>query len=299
MSSKPAARFWIGPSGWSYEDWHGIVYPDSKPRGFKPLAFIAEHFKAVEVNSSFYRIPTARMTAAWVRLVPEDFRFAFKLTRTFTHEAETFPDRSSVEAFLDALTPVRQAGRLGPLLLQFPWSFRYTSEAVDRLRRLAECFAECDRVIEVRHASWAQPEALELLRQVGGICNIDQPRLRNCLGPGTHVFGPTAYVRLHGRNAANWFADDIPTYERYNYLYSDAELREWVGRLNTIAARAENVYVFANNHYRGQGVVNALELRAFLEGGPLRVPPDLLRHYPRLKAVAQPPREPGLFDRLE
>jgi uncharacterized protein YecE (DUF72 family) len=296
MSVPDPARFWIGPSGWSYQDWHGIVYPVRKPRGFKPLTLIARHFNAVEVNSSFYAIPTARMTAAWMPLVPADFRFAFKLTRIFTHEPDPTPDKATVTAFKAALRPVQEAGRLGPLLMQFPWSFRYTAEAVGRLRRLADSFGECDRVVEVRHASWAQPDALDLLRQIGGYCNIDQPRLRNCLGPTEHVFGPTAYVRLHGRNAANWFAENIPTYERYNYLYADAELREWVGRLNAIAAKAENVYVFANNHYRGQGVANALELRSLLEGRPVAVPDDLLRTYPRLKQIALPTRTPGLFD---
>jgi uncharacterized protein YecE (DUF72 family) len=299
VSTKPRGRFWIGPSGWSYPDWHGIVYPACKPRGFKPLAFIAQHFNAVEVNSSFYAIPVARMTAAWVPLVPTEFRFAFKLTRTFTHEPDPVPNPASVAGFTQALQPVKEAQRLGPLLIQFPWSFRYTAEAVERLRRLADAFAEYDRVVEVRHASWAQPDALDVLRTIGGFCNIDQPRLRNCLGPTQHVFGPTAYARLHGRNAANWFADNIPTYERYNYLYSDAELREWVGRLNAIAAQAEHVYVFANNHYRGQGVANALELRALLTGKRVAVPDDLLRTYPHLKYVARPPREPRLFDLAE
>ncbi|MFQ5806827.1 MAG: DUF72 domain-containing protein [Phycisphaerae bacterium] len=299
MSARPPARFWIGPSGWSYPDWHGTVYPVRKPRGFKPLAFIARHFNAVEVNSSFYAIPKPRMTASWVPLVPAEFRFAFKLTRTFTHEPDPVPDPAAVAAFAEGLQPVKEAGRLGPLLIQFPWSFRYRAEAVERLRRLAVGFAEFDRVVEVRHASWAQPEALDLLRQIGGYCNIDQPRLRNCLGPTEHVFGPTAYARFHGRNVANWFADNIPTYERYNYLYSEAELREWVARLNALSAKAQSVYVFANNHYRGQGVANALELRAFLEGGPVSVPNDLLRTYPHLKYVARPPREPGLFDLSE
>jgi uncharacterized protein YecE (DUF72 family) len=296
VTAGPSARFRIGPSGWSYPDWNGIVYPRRKPRGFKSLAFIARQFTAVEVNSSFYAIPTAHTTAAWMPLVPDDFRFAFKLTRTFTHEREAAPDPAAVAAFAEALRPVREAGRLGPLLLQFPWSFRYTAEAIEWLRRLADDFGEFDRVVEVRHASWAQPEALDLLRGVGGYCNIDQPRLRNCLGPTQHVFGPTAYARLHGRNAANWFAENIPTYERYNYLYSDAELREWVVRLNAIGTQAETVYVFANNHYRGQGVANALELRAFLEGEPVAVPDELLRTYPRLKQIALPPREPGLFE---
>jgi uncharacterized protein YecE (DUF72 family) len=296
MSAKPSARFWIGPSGWSYPDWQGIVYPKRKPRGFKPLAFIGEHFNAVEVNSSFYAIPTPRMTANWPPLVPTEFRFAFKLTRSFTHDPSPVPDPVALTAFSAALQPVKDAGRLGPVLMQFPWSFRYSSEAVERLRRLAEGLAEFDRVVEVRHASWAQPEALELLRQIGGYCNIDQPRLRNCLGPTEHVFGPTAYVRLHGRNAANWFAENIPTYERYNYLYSEDELREWVTRLNAIAAKAENVYVFANNHYRGQGPANALELRALLQGQPVAIPDQLLEAYPRLKRIARPADEPGLFD---
>lgn len=296
MSTTRRAKFWIGPSGWSYPDWDGVVYPAPKPRGFKPLAFMGQLFNAVEVNSSFYRIPAARMTAAWVPLVPADFRFSFKLTQTFTHERTELPPQRDVDAFKDALRPARDAGLLGPLLMQFPWSFRYTADAADWLRRLAEAFAEFDRFIEVRHASWTQDEALDALRQAGGYCNIDQPRLRNCIGPTEHVFGANAYVRLHGRNAANWFADNQPTYERYNYLYGEDELREWVGRLNSVARRAADVYVFMNNHYRGQGPANALELRALLESGPVSIPDELVRTYPRLARIAKPPREPGLFD---
>ncbi len=296
MSTYPSSRFWIGPSGWSYPDWHGVVYPKRKPRGFKPLAFIAEHFNAVEVNSSFYAIPTPRVTESWIPLVPADFRFAFKLTRNFTHDPDPVPAPVALTAFSEALRPVEQADRLGPVLMQFPWSFRYTAGAAERLRRLADGLAEFERVVEVRHASWAQPAALDLLRHIGGYCNIDQPRLRNCLGPTQHVFGPTAYVRLHGRNAEKWFAENIPGYERYNYLYSHEELREWIGRLNAIGKQAEHVYVFANNHYWGQGPANALELRALLEDKPVAVPAQLLVTYPRLSRIALPPREPGLFD---
>lgn len=296
MSASPRAKFWIGPSGWSYDDWSGVVYPAGKPRGFKPLAYLARYFNAVEVNTSFYRIPTPRLTAAWPAQVPPDFRFAFKLTRIFTHERAAFPSPAEVQAFLAGTAPIRDASRLGPLLIQFPWSFRYTGDAVEWLRRLADSFREFDRFIEVRHASWAQPEALECLRQAGGYCNIDQPRLRNCLGPTQHVFGRSAYVRLHGRNAASWFAENVPSYERYNYLYSADELREWITRLNALAEQAENVYVFANNHYRGQGPVNALELKALLSGDRIEVPPELLAAYPRLAALAPPPRDAGLFD---
>ena len=297
MNAK-RAHLWIGPSGWSYGDWHGVVYPRRKPRGFKPLAHLARYFNAVEVNSSFYRIPTPRMTAAWVPQVPAGFRFAFKLTQRFTHQRAAFPEREEVAAFAEGLEPIRDAGLLGPLLIQFPWSFRYTNEAEEWLRRLAEAFPDFDRFIEVRHASWGRPEALDALAEVGGYCNIDQPPLRDCLGPTQHVLGANAYARLHGRNARNWFADNVPTFERYNYLYADNELREWVTRLSAMATQAQNLYVFANNHYRGQGPANALELRALLEGVAVSVPAELLATYPRLDAIARPSGEPGLFDGL-
>lgn len=135
-----------------------------------------------------------------------------------------------------------------------------------------------------------------MLCQVGGYCNIDQPRLRNCLGPTQHVFGKSAYVRLHGRNAKNWFAENVPTFERYNYLYSDDELHEWAAKLDAICTQSENAYVFANNHYHGQAPANALELRAMLEECKVAVPEELIQAYPRLAAIALPPREPGLFD---
>ncbi len=294
-----ALKYWIGPCGWSYPDWEGVVYPLRKPRGFRHLAYLARYFNAIEVNSSFYRIPTADMTRGWPALVPADFRFAFKLTQSFTHQRSQPPAASDAAAFTEGTRPIHEAGMLGPLLLQFPWSFRYTPENVDWLRRLAELFPDFARFVEVRHRSWAEPEALAAVQAVGGFCNIDQPRLRECLRPSTHVFGNAAYVRLHGRNAKAWFRRDQPRYERYNYLYSEDELRDWVRRLNEIAQDAHEVYVFANNHYRGQAPANALELRSFLEQRPVDVPPELIETYPRLSAVARPPRgQRGLFDAL-
>lgn len=295
MTAK-AAKLWIGPAGWSYPDWDGIFYPQTKPRGFKPLAYLARHLNAVEVNSSFYRVPTARMTAAWIKQVPADFRFTFKLTRSFTHERAAFPPTSEAAAFREALQPVAAAGRLGPVLIQFPWSFRYTPENAEWLKRISGALSDLDRCVEVRHASWTAPEALHELAAIGAFCNIDQPRLHDCIGPTTHVFGRDAYVRLHGRNAANWFAENQPAFERYNYLYSESELAEWVDRLRTMADQAEQVYVFANNHYRAQGPANALELRALLEGQPVDVPLEMLTAFPRLRRYAKQPRDRGLFE---
>ena len=296
METTPETTFRIGPCGWSYPDWNGTVYPARRPRGFKPLAFIARYFNAVEVNSSFYAIPQARVTEDWTKQVPDDFRFAFKLTQNFTHGRDAAPEPAALDAFKEALRPVKQAELLGPVLMQFPWSFRYTAAAREHLQRLADGLDDFERVVEVRHASWAQPDALELLRNIGQYCNIDQPQLRNCLGPTAHVFGPTAYVRLHGRNAANWFAENIPGHQRYNYLYSHEELREWIRRLHAIARRAKQIYVFTNNHYWGQSPANALEIRHMLENKKITVPPQLLVTYPRLQQIALPPRQPGLFE---
>lgn len=288
--------FRIGPSGWSYDDWNGLFYPTRPPRGFQPLTHLARYFNAVEVNSSFYRMPTAKMTAAWPGRTPADFRFAFKLPQIFTHQRAEFPTPELVREFHTALAPVREAGKLGPVLIQFPWSFRYSPDAVDWLRRLAESFATLARFIEVRHASWARDEALETLRATGGYCNIDQPRLRDCLPPTQLVFGRSAYVRLHGRNAAAWFAEDRPPFERYNYLYSEDELREWAERLNAMAAKTDEVYLFANNHYRGQGPVNALELKAMLSGEHVAAPRELVEAYPRLRACVRSSGQGGLFE---
>ena len=284
----------IGPSGWSYPDWERIVYPARKPRGFKPLRFIARYFDAVEVNTSFYRIPSAKMTAAWPPLAPVDFRFAVKLTQSFTHQRGEFPAKRDFAAFEEGLRPLREAGMLGPLLIQFPWSFRHTPDNVDWLHRLAANLPDFSRVVELRHSSWACSEGVQAVLRAGEFCNIDQPGLRDCLGPSNHARGgAAAYVRLHGRNSANWFAENIPGFERYNYLYSDEELREWVGRIEAMSRQADEVYVFANNHYRGQGVANALELRSMLERRPVAVPGEMPVHYPRLAQIAAPPSEPG------
>ncbi len=296
MRATSPATFWIGPSGWQYDDWNGVFYPAAPPRGFQSLAYLARYFNAVEINSSFYRMPTARAAEGWVQRVGPDFRFAIKLTQHFTHQRAAFPSAGDVDAFKEALRPLREAGRLGPILIQFPWSFRYGPQATEWLARLADAFAEYARSIEVRHASWATPEAQAALAAAGGACSIDQPRLRDCLPPSMQVTGGRAYVRLHGRNARTWFAEGLPPFERYNYLYGEEELKEWVQRLRAMASEAHEVFVFANNHYKGQGPVNALELKAMLGGEPVSVPPELLAAYPRLKSIARPSAPQSLFD---
>ncbi|HEV8259575.1 MAG TPA: DUF72 domain-containing protein [Burkholderiales bacterium] len=287
----------VGPAGWSYKDWTGIVYPREPGRGFDSLSFVGRYFDLVEVNSSFYRLPEARMVASWVRRTHDtSLRFTFKLTRSFTHERGDVA-QADRDAYLQGIAPAVQAGKLGAILMQFPWSFRNTPEALEWIARLRDSFGQHPLVVEVRHASWDDPETRERLQRLGiGFCNIDQPRLRGCLGPTAYRTSPIAYFRFHGRRADKWFTENIQSHERYDYLYPEDELRPWVPRIREAGEGAEQVFVVANNHYRGQGPANALQLRALIEGHPVNVPDTLLKAFPQLESVSvKPAGQSSLF----
>lgn len=300
-------RVYVGTAGWSYRDWEGIVYPPRKPRGFSPLGYLADYFDAVEVNNTFYRPPSPQAAEGWLEQTRhrEDFHFTLKLWRRFTHQREEPWSAAEVDTFRAGIDPLAEAGRLGGLLLQFPWSFRDTPENRDWLSRLAREFAEYRLFAEVRHGSWGGPDAYEFLRSAGlNFCNIDQPVLGRSIEPSAVVTGPAGYVRLHGRNYEAWFAEPEPgrsdqehRNQRYNYLYSEAELDEWVDRIHQLIRRADSVYVFTNNHYRGQAPANALQLRAKITGHAVAVPPPMLEHFPFLRAVAAPPPASESADR--
>jgi len=257
----------IGPAGWSYEDWKGIVYPYPASTSFLPLPFLAQYFDTIEINSSYYRPPNARMSQGWVDRVSDNPRFKFtaKLWNRFTHERSSWPVEDEIRRCRDGLTPLAEADKLGAILVQFPWSFRRTPENRQWLGRIIETFHEFPIAVEVRHISWDDPAFYDGLRDRGvAYCNIDQPTLRDCLGPSEICTAPIGYARLHGRNSENWFKDGIPPYERYNYFYSPDELKPWTNRIRSIQQLAEDTYVVTNNHYQGQAIINALEIAASL-----------------------------------
>ncbi len=294
----PIDNLYIGPAGWSYPDWEGIVYPAERPARWKPLEFIAEHFDCVEVNSSFYRVPEPQTVRNWVSVVRgvERFRFTAKLWQRFTHERGTAIAKKEVALFRAALHPLAESGRLGALLLQFPWSFRNGGDEREWLEGLAKAFEDYPLVVEVRHSTWEQPGVLERMREMRlNFCNIDQPQLKQCIGPSAHATGPVGYVRFHGRNAKNWFAEEGRD-ARYDYYYSEKELDEWVSRISVLMREAENTYVIANNHFRGQGPANALQLRAKMTKGPVLVPDALRKAFPDLERIAKAaPKQRELF----
>ena len=260
----------IGPAGWSYKDWVGKVYPDPAPPGFDPLAYLAQVFPCIEVNSSFYRPPSARMSESWAKRTPESFVFTVKAWERFTHDKETFTE-ADARLFQEGVAPLLEAGKLGALLLQFPWFFRDGEKERDRIRRAADALRGwAPLVIELRHVSWL--DALEFLRgQELNFCNIDQPKSSTAITGTRLVTGPVGYVRLHGRNAKAWFSKDAGRDQKYDYLYSREELRLWEDAIREM--EAEKLFVILNNHFQGKAIANALMLMKALGKDVIPPPP--------------------------
>ena len=269
----------IGVAGWDYKDWWGIVYPAVKPRGFDPLTYLSGYFNVIEINSTFYRPPSAKSAAGWAGRVEHnpDFRFTAKLYQRFTHHRDEAWTRAEVEQVVEGMKPLQDAGRLGCVLIQFPWSFRRDAASREWLGDLVEAFGEFPLAVEVRHASWNVPEFYASLTERGvGAVNIDQPIFDNSITPDARATADVGYVRLHGRNYENWFRDDAESHERYDYLYSKDELGGWLDKIHGVAKTAHETYVVTNNHWKGQAAVNAKMLEAMMAPeAPVRVPGEL------------------------
>lgn len=262
-------RIRVGTSGFSYQDWKGFFYPrEMKSEDF--LGFYARHFDACELNFSYYRVPDALTLGRMVEKSGGAVEFTVKAFRGMTHERDA--PRETIAEFVQALSPLREAGLCGAVLLQFPFSFRRQPSALDYLEGLAvglrSLWEEIPLVAEFRHRSWVSEEALGWLGDRAlGFCAVDEPRLGNLMPPLAAVTGSVGYVRFHGRNAAKWWKHERPE-ERYDYLYTPGELCEWLPRIETLAGAAKKTYVFFNNHFQAKAVANAQDLLAMLRRAP-------------------------------
>lgn len=288
----------IGPAGWEYPDWAGIVYPRPAPRGFDRLRWLARFYGTVEVNATFYRPFGADVAARWCERVSEApaFRFGAKVWRRFTHERDAAWTAAEVKDARAALDRMRDEGRLGAALLQFPWSFKRDAAEEEWLRGVLRAFEGLPLVVEVRHASWDAPEVLAELAEAGaGIVNVDQPLFHASIRPGARVTSPVAYVRVHGRNYRDWFRKGAGRDARYDYLYSSRELEPWAERVKELAAspRAPDVFVVTNNHFRGQAPANALMLESMVERRKVEAPPELVAAYEEALRPFALPARPG------
>lgn len=296
----------IGTSGWSYPSgagtWNGLFYPPTGRRhrapGFDELAFYADHFDTVEVNSTFYRIPTPQVTRSWARRTPAGFEFSIKLFQKFTHPSmfkqatgrETWDvGMTDVDAVRVALDPIQQAGKLGVVLAQFPPSFKNSSTSRDYLEWLVQAFAGWPVAVELRHRSWSDNvgASLTLLNELGaGWVQIDEPKFRfsiaqNYLPNVTTLY----YMRLHGRNAANWWRHDRAE-DRYDYLYSATELKPFAETADAASRIVRKLYLYLNNHFAAKSVANAVALKQLL-GMPIEgdYSEAFVSRYPELEGL--------------
>jgi len=279
---SPSPR--IGTAGWSYSHWNGIVYPKTHPAGPHPLEVLADNFDAVEINSSFYQALKPEVVKLWIKKCQTNPRFQFtaKLHQRFTH-GRVLED-GEVATFKEGLRPLLRAGKLGAVLMQFPWSFRFTAENREFFITLRRAFNEFPLVAEMRHSSWMAEEAIgTFIDYRVGFCNIDQPEYTRAMPPTAFLTSEVGYVRLHGRNPKN----SLGAYDRsamrqrqHDYLYSDEELTAWAKRIERVGRFAASTFVIFNNDAGAKSVVNALQAQAMISGVRSQAPKELRRRFP-------------------
>ncbi len=252
----------VGTSGYSYKDWVGAVYP-AGTRSQDYLAHYKDLFGACELNFTYYRLPSARTMEGIVRKSEGKVTFTVKASQELTHERKDVA--AAARLFREGVRPLGEAGRLGCVLLQFPYSFHHGPESLRFIETISKLLTGMEQVVEFRSADWDRPEVFSWLKEKGiGFCCVDEPPLEGLLRPMETVTSSIGYVRFHGRNAAKWWHHEEAA-ERYDYLYSVAELGEWVPRIRRMEGQARTVFVFTNNHYQGKAATNANQLSLLLK----------------------------------
>ena len=252
---------YIGTSGFSYQDWIGPFYPENTEKG-DMLTLYARQFNTVEINSSYYRIMPAAIFYHLERKVPADFKFVVKANQVMTHIRDK--NEAVFQEFESSLQPILKNNKLGCVLAQFPYSFHYNNDNLDYLLYVKERIDYTPLIVEFRNNYWIKDLVFEFLKKNEiGFCMVDQPPLKGLISPITVVTSPLGYIRFHGRNKEKWWQHEH-AYQRYDYLYSEQELEEWVPKIKEVTRKTGDQYIFMNNHYKGKATKNALMLMKLL-----------------------------------
>lgn len=253
-----------GTSGYSYSDWKGNFYPEDIKEG-DMLEFYSNHFNFTEINSTYYRMPNYFLFKNITKKVPEGFMFTVKSHGSFTHERNA--SKEDAVNFIDALKPAMEEKKLGCVLFQFPYSFHNTPQNMDYLRKIKDIFEDIDLVFEFRNFGWTRQEVMEfLINSKIGWVSVDEPDINGLIRPVAAVTSDIGYIRFHGRNKEKWY-NHSKAYERYDYLYSEEEIKEWIPRIRYIEKGSKITFVAFNNHFRAQGAKNASMLKRLLVPG--------------------------------
>ncbi len=275
MPLPPTVR--CGPSGWAYPDWNGLVYPQNKPRGFHALSYLAGYFDLFEIETARKAALRPEVMRLWLKKAGPRPIFTVVLSSRITEQRDLTAD--TVREFKEGVWPLLEAGRLGCVVMEFPWSFRFTKENREFLIAVRRRFREFPLVAEMRHSSWMLDEALGTLMDYRiGFSNLDQPVSMRAMPATSIVTSGIGCVRLHGRSQ--------------DYLYTPFELSEWQARIERVAKHTDATYVIAANAAHGKSLVNAWQLKTMLGLSHDEAPPELVRHYPdQLVAICPPGRQ--------
>jgi uncharacterized protein YecE (DUF72 family) len=255
---------WIGTAGYSYEDWVGDFYPvDTRPEGM--LRYYCRQFPIVELNYTFYRPPTRGALLKLAHKTPPGFQFLVKVPQTISHDQKPL----DLPGFRFAVEGLAERGQLAGLLAQFPQAMHCTRPACDWVGTVSKELNHLRLAVEFRHRSWARPGLPAWLAEQNlDLVSVDAPAIGSLFPSGCLQSTTTVYVRLHSRNAYNWYRSGV---ERYDYLYNDDELGDWIGELaqRDRQGGAERALLLFNNCHRGQAAVNARRMQQlFSERAP-------------------------------
>jgi len=251
------STLYTGTSGYSYQDWRDNFYP-GKLQPSQYLKYYSSFFNTVEINFTYYRFPDANILRSMGKIIEgqSDFIFSIKANHIFTHERNY--SENEAEDFIKALEPLKSEKRLGSIPLQFPYSFGFNNNNLLYLSKLLGNFENIEKCVEFRNRNWINEKTIQCLESSGtGFCNVDEPNLKGLMPPTSLSTTESAYIRFHGRNAANWWNPRY-AYQRYDYMYRQEELAEWLPRVSEIRKKSKKLLVYFNNHYKGKAVKSAL-----------------------------------------
>lgn len=260
----------IGTSGFSFDDWKDIIYPQHLKKADWLRYYEKElGFTTLEVNFTYYTLPSPRSLEGMSRKTSEGFQFVVKAFKGMTHEIKdkatnTFiNNRETFYQFLHSLKPLIDDGKLSCVLAQFPYSFHPQTENLEYLKRFKELMGTIPLVIEFRNRLWFKEKTLQFLKEhLMGYCVVDEPKLPQLMSFHPEATSEIGYFRFHGRNS-NWF--NVPTSKRYDYLYSEEELKEFMPPIKMVASKTKKVFIFFNNCHAGSAAKNATMLIRMLQ----------------------------------
>jgi len=261
IDSREKQTVRVGTSGYSYEDWRGPFYPADLPSS-KMLEYYCSHFETVELNSTYYAIPRSGTFQRLAEKTPAHFEFIVKVNQETTHRRQE--NEKAIKQLLEAVKPLADQNKVYGFLAQFPYSFKNNEDNRRYLATTKFFLGDYSLFVEFRNYTWLADALPDFLKEYNiGYVNVDEPPLRGLLPKQDLVTNGTGYIRLHGRNEKNWWEGQGSA--RYDYEYSEQELREWLIHISSILKKTFKSYIFFNNHPTGKAVKNADQMIALLK----------------------------------